>query len=131
MDDGHKFDDNMVELALINSMMPAGGILVIDDTLMPSVAATISYIEARVVESARSPPSIPSFRGAALQANLPYERITINERFVAFVKHRKDVRAWNHYSPFDASFNRSDGAGRRHVASSLGVAQRGLRGVAV
>ena len=107
MDDGHRFDDNMVELHLINAMMPAGartsswermrpsahsvargapgvagGILAIDDTLMPSVGATITYIE----------------------ANLPFLRVKINNRFVAFVKHRADKRSWNHFSPFYANF---------------------------
>ena len=81
----------MIELYFINAMMPAGGILVIDDTLMPSVAATITYIE----------------------ANLPYLKVKINERFVAFVKWRPDKRSWAHYAPFYANF--TNGYGKHRI----------------
>ena len=39
-----------------------------------------------------------------IEANLPFLRVKINNRFVAFVKHRTDKRSWNHFSPFYANF---------------------------
>ena len=57
---------------------------------MPSVGATITYIE----------------------ANLPFLRVKINNRFVAFVKHRDDKRSWNHFSPFYANFTNGYGKHR-------------------
>ena len=81
----------MIELAFINQMMPVGGVLVIDDTLLPSVAATITYIE----------------------ANLPFVRVHATTRYVAYVKWKHDKRGWSYFSPFYANF--SGGHGKHHV----------------
>lgn len=85
MDDGHKFDDNVVELHMLGLMMPVLGVLVIDDTPMPSVAAVGSFIE----------------------RNLPFRRAVVNERFVAYVKVGRDTRKWDHYVPFKGDFKRA------------------------
>ena len=82
LDDGHSFDDNMVELYFVNKMLVSGGILIFDDNQMPSVKATADFIE----------------------TNLPYRRMKSPNRFAAFVKTDRDSRKWNHYTSFKASF---------------------------
>lgn len=81
MDDGHKFDDNMVELYFINKMMPPGGLLVMDDIWMPSVASTANFIE----------------------QNLPFKRIHKGPQFHAFLKTNSDERKWTHFESFGTS----------------------------
>ena len=62
---------------------------------MPSVAATITYIE----------------------ANLPYLRFKISQRFVAFVKWKADKRSWSHFGAFYANFTAGFGKHRNFVRS--------------
>lgn len=45
MDAGHKFDENIVEVYYANSMLPVGGLLIMDDSSwMPSKKTTEAYI---------------------------------------------------------------------------------------
>lgn len=81
MDDGHKFDDNMVELYFLNKMMGPGALLVMDDIWLPSVRATMSFAK----------------------SNLPFKQVLLTERFVALLKTGRDSRDWNHYNAFDAA----------------------------
>ena len=37
MDDGHKFDENIVELYHVSKLLSVGGVLIIHDSWMPSV----------------------------------------------------------------------------------------------
>eukprot|EP00746_Dinoflagellata_sp_MGD_P107554 gnl/MRDRNA2_/MRDRNA2_45566_c0_seq1.p1 gnl/MRDRNA2_/MRDRNA2_45566_c0~~gnl/MRDRNA2_/MRDRNA2_45566_c0_seq1.p1 ORF type:complete len:204 (+),score=38.05 gnl/MRDRNA2_/MRDRNA2_45566_c0_seq1:74-613(+) len=79
MDDGHKFDDNMVELYFLNKLMGAGALLIMDDVWLPSVRATLSFAK----------------------RNLPYRQVLLTERFVALLKMHKDSRDWNHFNTFE------------------------------
>jgi len=79
MDDGHKFDDNMAELWFMNKLMPPGGVLILDDAWMPSVKATVSFIE----------------------TNLPFKRLNaIKSQGAVFVKKGADERTWTHFKTF-------------------------------
>ena len=91
----------MIELAFINQMMPVGGVLVIDDTLLPSVAATITYIE----------------------ANLPFVRVHATSRYVAYVKWKGDKRSWSYFSPFYANFSGGHGKHRVYVKDLRGIVE--------
>ena len=80
MDDGHRFDENMVELYFINKMLKVGGVLIIDDVnSFRSVNATVSFIE----------------------TNLPYVRFHLIDQLASFVKVGKDKRHWSHFKSFD------------------------------
>ena len=46
MDDGHKFDDNMLELYYASKLLSVGGVLVLHDTWLKSVRTTANFIEA-------------------------------------------------------------------------------------
>lgn len=82
MDDGHKFDDNIVELYYVTKMLSVGGLLLLHDTWMPSVKATTEFI----IENFRFLEILP-MAGCCIQV---------------FVKRRSDRRAWDHYRTFDA-----------------------------
>jgi hypothetical protein len=80
LDDGHKFDDNMVEFYFVNKMLRVGGTVMFDDIWMSSVRATASYVE----------------------TNFPrmYKRIN-TERFATFVKISEDARRWDEFEHFE------------------------------
>jgi cephalosporin hydroxylase len=86
LDDGHRFDDNLVELYFVNKMLVAGGVMIFDDFHMPSVKATVNFIE----------------------NNLPYKRLKSPARFAAYVKTGPDHRKWDHYGSFTARFEAKD-----------------------
>lgn len=83
LDDGHMFDDNMVEFFYVHHMMPVGGVLFIDDLWMQSVKTTVSFVE----------------------TNLGYVRVTpLSLDFVGLVKMTQDNRHWDHYVDFQAAW---------------------------
>jgi len=89
LDDGHKFDDNLLELYHAHRMLKIGGILMIHDTWMASVKATSNWIE----------------------KNLSFRKIDGigNEGVAIFVKIAKDSRKWTHYVGFDATETSNSG----------------------
>lgn len=93
MDDGHKFDDNMSELYFLNRMMGPGGVIVIDDTGMKSVNATVNFVE----------------------ANLPFRQVKSPcHRYAILVKTAKDERSWTHYQHFGALLHKGARTNSRH-----------------
>ena len=48
LDDGHKFDDNMLELYYASKLLAVGGLLVMHDTWLKSVKATVNFIGANL-----------------------------------------------------------------------------------
>ena len=79
MDDGHKYDDNIVELYFATKMLRQGGFLVIDDAWMPSVVATLEYAT----------------------SNLPFVQIHgLYKRGVVLLKTGDDHRNWDFHERF-------------------------------
>jgi len=79
MDDGHKYDDNIVELYFATKMLRQGGFLVIDDAWMPSVVATLEYAT----------------------SNLPFVQIHgLYKRGVVLLKTGDDHRVWDFHERF-------------------------------
>jgi hypothetical protein len=79
MDDGHKYDDNMLELYFSTRLLRPGGILVIDDIWMPSVKVTLAYAT----------------------SNLPFVQIHgLYERGVVLLKTGNDDREWDFHVEF-------------------------------
>ena len=44
MDDGHKFDDNILELHSVSQLLSIGGVLLVHDTWLPSIQKTLGFI---------------------------------------------------------------------------------------
>ena len=83
MDDGHKFDDIMVELYTVSKLLSIGGLLLLHDTWMPSVKRAMSFIS----------------------TNLPFlERMRTNARgtqlIAIYVKRHADKRDWRNFAEF-------------------------------
>uniref|UniRef100_A0A7S0Q2A5 Uncharacterized protein n=1 Tax=Coccolithus braarudii TaxID=221442 RepID=A0A7S0Q2A5_9EUKA len=84
MDDGHKFDDNVVELYHITKMLAVGGILVLHDTWLPSMNWTVNYIQANLLHLELVPPPTRSV-------------------MQVIVKRYHDNRRWDHFKPWGQS----------------------------
>ena len=83
IDDGHKFDDALVELFHVHKMLAVGGALMLHDTWMPSIQRVESFI----------------------QTNLPFLHKVPNPLghgccITIYTKSDVDRREWNHYVPF-------------------------------
>ncbi len=83
MDDGHKFDDIMVELYTVSKLLSIGGLLLLHDTWMPAVKRAMSFIS----------------------TNLPFlERMRTNARgtqlIAIYVKRHADKRDWRDFAEF-------------------------------
>ena len=83
IDDGHKFDDIIVELFHVAKMLSFGGALMLHDNWMPSVQKVQGFIEANVPSLLHVPNPL-GFKCC----------ITI------YTKVQTDQRAWNHFEPF-------------------------------
>ena len=82
MDDGHKFDDNIVELYTVSKLLSVGGVLLMHDAFLPSVQKTMSFIKA----------SMPFLQ--------PLPRQAMPGTMQLYVKLRLDSRPWNSHSDF-------------------------------
>jgi len=91
VDGGHKFDEVMLDMYYLVRLLPQGGVLVIHDTLMPSTASALSF----------------------LQRNLPFKPIKLTATYAAYVKMRADARLWSFHAPFNGNY--SGTSGKRHV----------------
>ena len=45
MDDGHKFDDNLLELYSVSKVLSLGGVLLLHDVWLPSTNKTLEFID--------------------------------------------------------------------------------------
>lgn len=86
MDDGHRFEQNIVELSLSVPLLPLGGILVLHDSWVASVKATRSWIETNLRD--------------VLQ---PVSQ-NVSKNVFVFIKVANDKRTWDHFVPFDTQF---------------------------
>ena len=91
VDGGHKFDEVMLDIYYLVRLLRQGGVLVIHDTLMPSTASALSF----------------------LQRNLPFKPIRLTATYAAYVKVRADERLWNFHAPFNGNY--SGTSGKRHI----------------
>jgi predicted O-methyltransferase YrrM len=82
MDDGHKLDDNIIELKLVSQLLAIGGVLLLHDLWMPSVQKTISFIRTNLQDSLQLIPN------------------GISGNIQIVVKKAPDLRKWNHYHNF-------------------------------
>ena len=82
MDDGHKFDDNIVELYTVSKLLSVGGVLLLHDAWLPSVRKTVAYIKA----------SLPFLQ--------PLPRRAMPGTMQLYVKVGLDERPWNSFSDF-------------------------------
>ena len=80
MDDGHKFDENMVELYFVAKLLAVGGVLVLHDDWMESVQATVAFIGTNLRFLERVPRRLKGF--------------------TVFVKRFPDNREWDHFVTF-------------------------------
>jgi hypothetical protein len=83
IDDGHRFDDQIVELFHATKMLSVGGALMLHDNWMPATRKVVSFINNNMPNLARVPN--------------PYGHsccVTI------FTKVGQDRRSWDHYREF-------------------------------
>ena len=83
MDDGHKLDDNIVELYAVSKLLSIGGLLILHDTWLPAVKKTMAFIDTNL---------------AFLEHMVSRDRGTQN--MAIYVKRRPDMRAWNDFKEF-------------------------------
>ena len=83
--------------------MPPGGILVIDDVLLPSVAATITYMAANLKQ---------------------FERIALTDRFVAYVKVSTWRVGWNFFRPFSTDFTANSGKHHWYIKNHRAILEK-------
>jgi hypothetical protein len=83
IDDGHKFDDALVELFHAHKMLAIGGALMLHDNWMPSIRKLESFIESNMANLRR----VPNPLGHACCISI-------------YTKSGVDRRAWDHYNAF-------------------------------
>lgn len=83
IDDGHKFDDALVELFHAHKMLALGGALMLHDNWMPAIKKLESFIESNMGNLHR----VPNPLGHACCISI-------------YTKSDIDRRAWNHYQGF-------------------------------
>jgi len=79
IDGGHTFDSAFVDLHFARQLCSIGGIILIDDTWMPSIQTLCSWIDSNLTMLKRV---------ASLQCIAVYQN------------HGGDTRSWNHWMPF-------------------------------
>lgn len=99
MDDGHKFDDNMLELYHADKLLKMGGILAFHDIWMPSVKLAVSW---------------------AL-SNLGYRQVISdifsNTVLAVLIKTTHVSRDWQHFKPFGIDGTNSTDPTLIHIAA--------------
>lgn len=91
LDDGHKFDDNMLALYFASKLLSVGGLLVLHDTWLKSVRTTINFIASNL---------------KFLQL-LPHPKEGKKDEFlmqVAVKTSPRDARRFRHFASFDVPF---------------------------
>jgi predicted O-methyltransferase YrrM len=79
IDGAHRFDDVVVDFYLADKVLKVGGLMVLDDTWMASVASVANFI----------------------LANRAYEIVEQKSpKMVALRKVADDARHWRHFRPF-------------------------------
>lgn len=94
MDDGHKFDDNIVELYHVAKALSIGGVLIIHDSWLGSVAKTARWIGANLR-------FLKVLGGGGLRPGGGARgRAPSTARLLIAVKTAADVRKWDHFQDF-------------------------------
>mmetsp|Transcript_19978 Transcript_19978/g.35465 ORF Transcript_19978/g.35465 Transcript_19978/m.35465 type:complete len:341 (-) Transcript_19978:24-1046(-) len=86
LDDGHKFEENIMEITLAITLVPIGGVIVMHDTWMASIKATKTWIAQNL--------------GNSIQ--IVEQKFARN--MMVLVKIAPDDRAWDHFVPFSTEF---------------------------
>jgi len=88
LDDGHRFEKNIMELSLAIPLVAVGGLIILHDIWMASIQATAAWIDTNL--------------GGVLKR--VKQRISRNMLVLIKVSPR-DERAWDHFVPFNTQFN--------------------------
>jgi len=82
LDDGHRFEQNIIELSIAMDLMDVGGIILMHDTWMASIKATRSWVETNLKDSLRIIDQ------------------DVSSNLMVLLKVAPDVRAWDHFEEF-------------------------------
>jgi predicted O-methyltransferase YrrM len=84
IDGSHRFDDAFVDFTLFAPLLNNGGRILFDDVWMPSIRATLSFIQTN-------------------RADFKHIPVPPGSRFAMFQRIAADTRDWKHFVPFRAS----------------------------
>jgi predicted O-methyltransferase YrrM len=79
IDGSHRFDDALVDFTLYAPLLNRGGLIVFDDTWMPSIRTAVAFVQMNRHD---------------------FKQVPVPHRFAAFERIADDTRLWNHFIPF-------------------------------
>ena len=91
LDDGHRFEQNIIELSLGVDLVAVGSVIILHDVWMASIGATKSWVETN------------------LNGVLKVVNQRVSRNMLVLLKIAHDKRAWDHFQPFPTDFTNSGG----------------------
>jgi len=85
IDGHHTFDAALIDFCCSDKILEAGGVIILDDTWMPSIKAVVSFIKNNFQH---------------------YERVKVDcDKICCLKKTGEDIRSWDHFVRFYMSYD--------------------------